>query len=71
MIKCEPIAVIEFSGNVDRIGGQSRGHYTCDVKDKDSKQWFRTNDNNLPVPIDSNDISCFPYVVLYRKTSHE
>ena len=63
----EPIAVIEFAGSVDRRSGQSRGHYTCDVKDKASQVWFRTNDSVMPVSIESKDVSSLPYVVLYKR----
>ena len=34
------MAVLEFAGTVENLG-QSRGHYTCDVKDKERK-CFRT-----------------------------
>ena len=64
--KYEAIAVVVFSGRVDNYG-QSHGHYTCDVKDKASQAWFRTNDSVMPVSIESKDVSSLPYVVLYKR----
>ena len=47
----EPIAVIEHMGRItDRK--TSEGHYICDVKDKKSDKWHRTNDSKIPVMID-------------------
>ena len=65
----EPVAVLEFAGIVDSFD-QSRGHYTCDVKDKE-KNWFRTNDNAVPILIEANNVSNLPYVVLYKRVSCE
>ena len=67
----EAIAIIEFAGNVESARGDSRGHYTCDIKDKSSGGWFRTNDNAIPKTIKSKDVSNLPYVVLYRKVSYQ
>ena len=66
--KYEAIAVVVFSGRVDNFG-QSHGHYTCDVKDKESNTWFRTNDSTDPVSIEVEDVSKIPYVVLYKRIS--
>ena len=62
------MAVIEFQGTVSSAGN-SNGHYICDVKDKLSDGWFRTNDNKIPIPITVNDISQAAYVILYRRAS--
>ena len=59
--------MIEFSGSVNSSGGNSQGHYICDVKDKESSNWFRTNDNRSPVPMERKNISDLPYVVLYKR----
>ena len=67
MTSYEPIAVIEFDGSVDSDGGNSQGHYRCDIKDKEDKSWFHTSDNIIPVPIQVENVSNLPYVVLYRK----
>jgi uncharacterized UBP type Zn finger protein len=64
----EAVSVIEYQGSV-RGTGESQGHYICDVKDKSSQMWFRTNDNNVPIPISLEDVSKCAYVILYRKTS--
>ena len=66
--KYEAIAVVVFSGRVDNFGN-SHGHYTCDVKDKESNAWFRTNDSTDPVSIEVEDVSKIPYVVLYKRIS--
>ena len=70
MTTYEAIAVIEFAGNVGSVGGDSRGHYTCDIKDKSCGAWYRTNDNAMPKVISSKDVSNLPYVVLYRRVSY-
>ena len=58
----EPIAIIEHHGNTSRSG-----HYTCDVKDYDTKRWYRTNDNTWPKMISLNNVSKQGYVVIYRR----
>ena len=57
---------VHLSRGVDIIV-YSRGHYTCDIKDKSSGVRYRTNDNEIPKTIRSNP-SC---VVLYRKVSYQ
>ena len=66
--KYEAIAVAVFAGRVDNLG-QSHGHYTCDVKEKQSNTWFRTNDSTNAVSIEAKDVSKLPYVVLYKRIS--
>ena len=61
------MAVLEFAGTMDSFG-ESRGHYTCDVKDKE-KNWFRTNDNAVPIHIEMRNVTNLPYVVLYKNVS--
>ena len=68
LTKYEAIAVVVFSGRVDNYG-QSHGHYTCDVKEKECNAWFRTNDSTDPVSIEVEDVSKIPYVVLYKRIS--
>ena len=63
----EAMAVLQFDGTVDNFH-QSRGHYTCDVKDK-GKNWFRTNDNVVPMQIETRNVTKLPYVVLYKNVS--
>ena len=43
---------------------------TCDVKDKE-RNWFRTNDNLVPISIEARNVSKIPYVVLYKRVSCE
>ena len=60
------MSVIEYQGSL-ASSGESRGHYICDVKDKSSGHWYRTNDNCNPRPIDVDEVSKCAYVVLYKK----
>ena len=62
----EPISVIEFQGRVTPTG-ESSGHYICDVKEKLSNLWFRTNDDCHPVEICPSDVSRNGYVFLYKR----
>ena len=64
--KYEPVSIIEYRGRLN-VAGESGGHYICDLKDKKSGMWYRTNDNNDPIQIDDINISKSAYVVLYRK----
>ena len=62
----EPIAVIEHLGRItDRK--TSEGHYICDVKDKKSDRWHRTNDSKMPVMIKISDVTKQGYVVLLKR----
>ena len=65
----EAISVIEFKGVVTNTG-QSNGHYICDVKDADTKTWFRTNDDNEPIEIPVSSVSKRGYVVLYKRVGN-
>ena len=62
----EALSVIEFKGTLNN-DGESQGHYLCDVKDKITNQWFRTNDNRDPISIRPSDVSQNGYVVLYKR----
>ena len=62
----EAVAVIEFQGTLSR-SGVSQGYYICDIKDSDTKKWFRTNDNRTPVQIDTSEVSKKPYAVLFKR----
>ena len=64
----EAVSIIEFQGSL-RSSGESQGYYICDIKDHSTNRWFRTNDNNNPIPIDIEDVSKFAYVILYRKVN--
>ena len=62
----EAVSIVEFQGSV-RNTGESEGHYICDIKDRASKKWYRTNDNKTPIPIKVDEVSRFAYVIMYRK----
>ena len=58
----QALSVIEYRGRVN-LTGDSEGHYLCDVKNKETNLWFRTNDDSLPIPVNINDVSQNGYVV--------
>ena len=62
----EPISIIEHRGNV-YSDGITRGHYTCDLKVKETEQWVRTNDNCFPQEIDSSSVTKHAYVILFER----
>ena len=62
----DPIAIVEFQGQVDD-SGTSSGHYICYVKDSLDEEWFFTNDNYVPQLVNEEDISNLPYVTLYKR----
>ena len=62
----EAIAVIKHEGEMT-ADGDAQGHYICDVKLKDSHQWFRTNDNQTPVPILQQNVTKYGVVTLFRR----
>ena len=62
----EAVAIVEYQGRVRRTG-DSAGHYICDIKDRASKKWYRTNDNKIPIPIEVDEVSRFAYVIMYKK----
>ena len=51
-------------------GGQTQGHYICDLEDKETGVWFRTNDNLKPVPVSMGNVTNKPVVVLYKKIKY-
>ena len=62
----EAISIIEHQGVLSR-DGMSAGHYICDIKDKSSKCWYRTNDDKFPFKITTDEVSTKAYAVLYRR----
>ena len=65
----EPIAVIEYMGNLTKHG-QSKGHYICDIKHFSTKEWYRTNDGTNPTELGSASVSKQGYVILYSRTEN-
>ena len=65
----EPIAVIEYLGKLSSTG-LSRGHYTCDVRQFPTEEWYRTNDSTVPSKICQDEVSKYGYVVLFRRTGN-
>ena len=64
----DPIAVLEHRGSIT-TDGETRGHYTCDIKHKDSGQWYRTNDDRLPKMITEDEVSKLGYIILLKRTT--
>ena len=62
----QAISVIEYRGIISS-SGQTRGHYTCDVRDAQTNSWYRTNDNANPLQIPEADVSKQGYVILYKR----
>ena len=61
----EPISVVNHVGNMSE-DGRSSGHYTADVKNQITKTWFKTSDNDRPIPIFPEDVTKKGYIILYR-----
>jgi hypothetical protein len=62
----EPIAIVEHQGHLYQ-DGETQGHYICDLEDEETLKWFRTNDNQIPIPIELESITKNPVVILYKK----
>ena len=62
----ECIGVIEHLGSLGS-DGSSAGHYICDIKDRKTDLWFRTNDSNIPSQICVNEVSKIGYAKLFRR----
>ena len=48
--------------------GDGQGHYICDVKTKEDDKWYRTNDNQIPVPILQQNVTKSGVVILLQRT---
>ena len=62
----EAISIIEYIGRLSSTG-KSDGHYICDIKEKSSNLWFRTNDDSPPSQIRSSDVSQHGYAILLKR----
>ena len=65
----EPIACVEFKGQVSKAG-KSRGHYFCYVKDYSSRRWFKTSDEMEPEEIEVQDVSKCIYASLLKRVEN-
>ena len=62
----EATAIVKHEGGMT-ADGEAQGHYICDVKSKVSEKWFRTNDNQIPVPIFQQNVTKSGIVILFQK----
>ena len=62
----EAIAVIEHEGSMTS-DGDGQGHYICDVRCRETETWFRTNDNQNPIPISPHSVTKNAIVILYKR----
>ena len=65
--KFTPLAIIHHSGNIR--GQTTQGHYRADVKNKETKNWFRTSDNEPPESLSVNGLTKMGYIFLYKKSN--
>ena len=63
----DPVAVIEHRG-ILATNDEGRGHYICDIKHKETGQWYRTNDDCLPKVITENEVSKLGYIILLERS---
>ena len=64
-----PMAIIHHSGNVR--GQTTQGHYRADVKNKETKNWFRTSDNEPPENLSVNGLTKMGYIFVYKKSNED
>ena len=60
-----PIGVIEHT-RLLQSSGTSLGHYVCDIKEKRSNFWYRTNADSYPIQIDVTEV--FKHAILLVRT---
>ena len=63
LVEFKPIAVIHHDGDVD--GDDTFGHYRTDVLDVKTHQWFRTSDEDEPIPI--SKVTSQGYIYLFKR----
>ena len=61
-----PCALVEHMGN-QLEDGETSGHYVCDIEDEETGQWFRTNDNSLPIKINKESATKKPVVIMFKR----
>ena len=65
----QAISVIEHKGLISK-SKISAGHYICDIKEKNSGKWFRTNDDSFPAEIGIGDVSRQGYAILFKRNNN-
>ena len=51
--------------------GEGQGHYICDVKQGSTQTWYKTNDNESPIPVSINNVTKCAIVILYKQLKKE
>ena len=62
------ISIVEHTGVLYQDGGSS-GHYTADVFNNFTKSWWRTSDNEHPVPLSIADVTKKGFIFLLKNVS--
>ena len=62
------ISIVEHSGVLYQ-DGRSSGHYTADVYNHVTKSWWRTSDNERPVPLSIADVTKQGFIFLLKNVS--
>ena len=62
------ISIVEHTGVLYQDGGSS-GHYTADVYNNFTKSWWRTSDNERPVPLSIADVTKKGFIFLLKNVS--
>ena len=57
-------------GNL-QTSGTSTGHYVCDIKERTTNLWYRTNDDSYPIEIDVTEVSKQAYSIMFMRSDEE
>ena len=66
-LEYEPIAVIEKRDGLIAVGDSSTGHYICDVKEKTTGLWLRTDDDKPIRKLSFSEVSKSGFIVMYKR----
>ena len=68
VLKCLSAEMLKYWNVIGLdLKSDGQGHYVCDVKCSQSKTWFRTNDNMVPIPINLHSVTKKAVVILYKR----
>ena len=63
------ICIVEHTGVLYQ-DGRSSGHYTADVFNNVTSSWWRTSDNERPVPLSTSDVTKKGFIYLLKNVSY-